>query len=148
MKMSVTEVYLDTNVIVGLFTVDPLSALAEAILSADPVVVFVSDLALAECASVLARRVRMAELTREEAKQAFIRQDEWMQNFANITTIQPSDIADAARFIRRLDLNLRLQDAIHIATAMRTGTLLATFDVKMAESAVKLGCPILEIKQN
>jgi len=146
--MSVTEVYLDANVIVGLFTVDPLSALAEAVLSVDPVLVFVSDLALAECASVLARRVRMAELTKEEAQQAFIRLDEWMLNFANITTIQPSDIADAARFIRRLDLNLRLQDAIHIATAMRIGAILATFDVKMADNAAILGCPLLEMKQN
>ncbi len=146
--MSVTEVYLDANVIIGLFTVDPLSALAQNIVSIVPLLVFVSDLALAECASVLARRVRMSELTKEEAQQALIELDEWTVQFTNLTAIQPSDIADAARFIRRLDLNLRLQDAIHIATAIRIGTTLATFDVKMAKSAMDLGCSVLEIKQN
>ena len=52
--MSVTEVYLDSNVIIGLLTVDPLSALAQTVLSINPLLVFVSDLALAECESVLA----------------------------------------------------------------------------------------------
>jgi uncharacterized protein len=146
MKMSATEVYLDANVIIGLLTVDPLSALAQTVLSINPLLVFVSDLALAECASVLARRVRMSELTKEEAQQAFIELDEWTVQFTNLIAIQPSDIADAAHFIRRLDLNLRLQDAIHIAAAMRIGTTLATFDVKMAESAIILGCPVVEIK--
>ncbi|GEM_PF-1426491 len=146
--MSVTEVYLDANVIIGLITTDPLSDRAEAVLSIDPLLVFVSDLALAECASVIARRVRMLELTKEEAQQAFNRLDEWTMQFANLMTIQSADITDAARFIRRLDLNLRLQDAIHIAAAMRIGTTLATFDVKMAESATELGCPLINIKQN
>lgn len=146
--MSVTEVYLDANVIIGLITTDPLSDRAEAVLSIDPLLVFVSDLALAECASVIARRVRMLELTKEEAQQAFNRLDEWTMQFANLMTIQSADITDAARFIRRIDLNLRLQDAIHIAAAMRIGTTLATFDVKMAESATELGCPLINIKQN
>jgi predicted nucleic acid-binding protein len=146
--MSVTEVYLDSNVIIGLLTVDPLSARAQTVLSINPLLVFVSDLALAECASVLARRVRMSELTKEEAEKAFIELDKWTVQFTNLIAIQPSDILDAARFIRHLDVNLRLQDAIHIATAMRIGTTLATFDVKMAECANVLGCPVLEIKQN
>ena len=146
--MSVTEVYLDSNVIIGLLTVDPLSARAQTVLSINPLLVFVSDLALAECASVLARRVRMSELTKEEAEKAFIELDKWTVRFTNLIAIQPSDILDAARFIRRLDVNQRLQDAIHIVTAMRIGTTLATFDVKMAECANVLGCPVLEIKQN
>ena len=90
----------------------------------------------------------MSELTKEEAQQAFIELDKWTVQFTNLIAIQPSNIADAARFIRRLDINLRLQDAIHIATAMRIGTTLATFDVKMSECANVLGCPVLEIKQN
>jgi predicted nucleic acid-binding protein len=41
--------------------------------------------------------------------------------------------------LRRLDLNLRTPDAIHIAIAQRLGAELATFDVRMAESAEALG---------
>jgi predicted nucleic acid-binding protein len=46
-----------------------------------------------------------------------------------------SDIASAAAFIRRLDLNLRAPDAINIAIADRVGAALATFDERMAASA-------------
>jgi predicted nucleic acid-binding protein len=143
--MSVTEVYLDTNLIIGLITLDPSSAYAEAVLSINPLSVFVSDLALAECASVLARRMRMKELTKDEVEQAFHHLDTWISRSTNPIVIQSSDIADATRFIRRLDVNLRLQDAIHIAATIRTGTVLATLDVKMAECAKALGCPVLDL---
>jgi uncharacterized protein len=46
-----------------------------------------------------------------------------------------SDIASAASFIRRLDLNLRAPDAINIAIADRIGAALATFDDRMAAAA-------------
>ena len=53
-----------------------------------------------------------------------------------------SDVTAAASFIRRLDLTLRMADAINIAMAQRIGATLATFDVKMRDSARAIGVPV------
>jgi len=53
-----------------------------------------------------------------------------------------ADIAAAAEFIRRLDLNLRTPDAVNIAVAQRAGAILATFDTRMAESEAALGVAV------
>jgi uncharacterized protein len=47
----------------------------------------------------------------------------------------------AARFLRRLDLNLRAPDALNIAVAQRLGIAIATFDQRMAVAARRLGVP-------
>jgi len=44
--------------------------------------------------------------------------------------------------LRRLDLNLRAPDAIHIAITERANATLVTFDLKMADSARSLGVAV------
>jgi predicted nucleic acid-binding protein len=63
----------------------------------------------------------------------------WRKRFAVAADGHGADIRAADIFLRRLDLNLRTPDAIHIAIARRLGAELATFDVRMAESAEALG---------
>jgi predicted nucleic acid-binding protein len=55
------------------------------------------------------------------------------------------DIAFAESLIRRLDLMLRTPDALNIAIAIRVGATLATFDVRMAEAARKLGAAVADV---
>ena len=55
---------------------------------------------------------------------------------------QPSDIASAEAYLRRLDLNLRTPDALNIAIAQRVGATLVTFDLRMAEAARTLGTAV------
>ncbi len=69
--------------------------------------------------------------------------DAWTVRVAQMAEIQPPDIAAAAGFLRRLDLNLWTADAIHIATAQRVGATLATFDEDMALSAEVLGLDVV-----
>ena len=45
----------------------------------------------------------------------------------------------ATRYIRRFDTALRTLDAIHAAVASREDVLLATADVRLAETATALG---------
>ena len=52
------------------------------------------------------------------------------------------DIARAETMLRRLDLNLRAPDAIHIVIAQRSEAMLVTFDLKMADSARFLGVTV------
>ncbi len=56
--------------------------------------------------------------------------------------LEPNDIRIAQFFLRRIDLNLRAPDALHIAAAMSLDSKLLTFDDKMAACAEALGCKV------
>lgn len=139
------SVYLDANVIVSLFVADPLSARATAFLRTRPPEMIVSDFAGAEFSSVIARLVRMRELTRADAKTAFAHFDDWIRKETARVKTTGADIEAAETALRRLDLNLRTPDAINIAIAQRSGSELATFDKHMAEAAKKLGLSVARL---
>jgi uncharacterized protein len=86
-------------------------------------------------------RCRMKILTVDEARDAFADFDMWIAKMVSSETGSP-DIRAAESILRRLDLNLRAPDAIHIALAQRLGAELATFDTRMAECAQALGAPV------
>jgi uncharacterized protein len=56
--------------------------------------------------------------------------------------ITTADIDAANRILRRLNVNLRTPDAIHIAISRRLEATLVTFDRSMAAGARALGVPI------
>jgi uncharacterized protein len=114
------NVYLDSSVLVALFTNDPFTERADEFLRHERPALTVSDFAKAEFASAIARRVRMNELSSEDARTAFSAIDVWSARAARSITISPADIAAASAFLRRLDLPLRTPDAINIAIAERT----------------------------
>ena len=131
--------YLDASVLVTLFVIDPSSTRAEVFLSAHPEIVIVSDFAVAEFSSAVKRRVRTRDLTREDGQLAFSNLDTWVARSAYREEITTGDIDAANRILRRLDVNLRTPDAIHIAIARRLGATLVTFDRNMAAGAGGLG---------
>lgn len=135
------SVYLDTSVVVPLFLIDSFALRARAFLTTRPSNVLVSDFVSAEFASVVGIRVRMKTLRIAEGRAAFANFDAWTKRYASVTQILASDIRYAEAMLRRLDLNLRAPDAIHIAIARRLGAELATFDTKLARSGRKLGTP-------
>lgn len=135
-------VYLDASVIVALLTQDLFTDRAKAFLGLGSPALIISDYAAAEFASVIARRVRTQALTIAEARTAFSNLDVWSARAAQRVETIAADIAAAAGFIRRLDLTLRTPDAVNIAIAQRTGAILATFDIRMAESAGALGLAV------
>lgn len=100
---------------------------------------FVSDFAAAEFASAISRKVRMADLSSEEAREAFGDFDAWVSHVTSSVEVGPVDVELASRYLRRLDLTLRTPDAIHIAMAQRLRARLVTLDLKMAASARTLG---------
>lgn len=141
--MGALRTYLDTSVLVGLFTKDPVSERADAAVRAQPIQAILSDWAKAELASAVAIKVRTGLVTRSGAETAFAAFDTWAASAAQQVAVAASDLAAATAYLRRLDLNLRAPDAIQIAVAQRLGATLLTFDAKMAAAAQALGCPVL-----
>ncbi len=138
-------VYLDTSVLVALFTDDHFSQRADALsrkLDEPPIA---SEFAAAEFAAVLARHMRMGELSAKQVREIYSDFD----SFANADTIRVEmigeDVRAADAIIRRLDLPLRAPDAIHIAIAQRLGAELATFDEKMTSCARVLGVSVVTV---
>ena len=136
------SLYFDANVLVTLFVIDPSSARAEAFLSSQPEIVVVSDFSVAEFSSAVGRRVRTHDLTREDGQLAFSNLDTWVARSAYRQEITTADVDAANRILRRLDVNLRTPDAIHIAIAKQLEATLVTFDRSMAASARALGIAV------
>ena len=133
--------YLDASVLVALFTGDALTPRATALMGMAPPPFLVSDFAALEFASAIARIVRMRALKRNTAQQALADLDAWVSRSALRVEMSAGDIGAASGFIRRLDLNLRGPDAMHIALAQRLGATLFTLDAKLKTCARKLGLP-------
>lgn len=137
------NVYLDASVLVALFTHDPFTQKADECLRREEPALTVSDFAKAEFASAIARRVRMNELTPEEARAAFSAIDVWSAWAVRSVTVSSADIVAASALLRRLDLPLRTPDAINIAIAGRADCTLFTFDRKMRENAIAIGIAVV-----
>ncbi len=137
------SIYLDTSIIVALWVAnDSQNDRAATFLKSGPGVVRVSDFAAAEFASVLGRHTRAGTLDREVVSKSLIDCDAWRRRISGHLEIVPADFAAAEAFLRRLDLNLRAPDAIHIAMAGRIGAAMATLDRRMAACAQELGIAV------
>ena len=133
------SLYLDTSVIVALLTLEPFTARADAFIANMREPLLVSDLASAEFASAISRRVRTREVSLDQARSDLSDFDVWVLRSTDLVEVDASDVATATAFLRRLDLPLVTADAIHIAAARRLAATLVTFDRQMAESAHALG---------
>ncbi|MGH7046317.1 MAG: type II toxin-antitoxin system VapC family toxin [Stellaceae bacterium] len=140
--MGTVTCYLDTNILVALLIPEALSGHADTFIQNNAEPLIVSDLAIAEFSSVVARRVRMREFTIEQAGIALAGFDEWLARMADVVAIRAGDVAVATTYIRRLDLTLLTPDALHIAIARRLDATLVTFDRGMAGAARALGMAV------
>ena len=133
------NLYLDASVVVALLTKDVFTSRAETYIRANAPILIVSDFAAAEFVSVIARRLRVREITEPIARVVFAELDAWVIRTTEHAETTTADIIAAAGALRRLDLPLRTADAVNIAIARRIGATLMTFDEKMAASAKALG---------
>ena len=134
--------YLDTSIVVALFTPEPLSERADAFIRDSSAGLTISDLAAAEFSSAVARRVRMREFTVQQAAIVLSTFDEWLARSAQRVEITSTDVALGTAYIRRFDLSLRTPDALHIAVVQRIEARLVTFDRGMAAAALALGMAV------
>jgi uncharacterized protein len=138
------EFYLDTSFVVGLLMPETVSQRAERFIRSHPEIYFVSNFAAAEFASAVSRRVRMREIPTDEGRMILATFDSWMTTVGTEVEISAADVASATGFLRRLDLQLRAPDAIHIAVARRIGATLVSFDRRMVGNAGALGLDVAD----
>ncbi len=135
-------IYVDTSVLAAYYFPEPLSALAERMLIAQPGPV-VSDLAEVELFSAAARKVRRREVTRQGASLALARFEEHLESglYTRMAIERPHYVM-ARTWIGALALPLRTLDALHLAVTASHQLQLATADEALAASAKTLGLKV------
>ena len=132
--------YLDASVIVALFIEESLTKRARSAIVNQRLIV--SDFAVTELSSAVARRVRMGEITAGDAATLFGNVDAWVGRGAVMERLEPTDLAYATLLVRRLELGLRAPDAVHLAIVTRLNATLVTLDAKLAGAAAALGMAV------
>ena len=129
----------------ALFTPDQFNSRARDFIRSQSPVVIVSDFAISEFSSAVARLFRMNLFTKADARLVFSNFDGWVGRESQQVTTQSGDIAAASALVRRFELGLRTPDAINIAIAQRVGAVMVTFDAKMKVAAKALGLEVAKI---
>lgn len=133
--------YLDASALLPLFIEEVRTHEAHEHLRGN--VLVISDVAIAEFSSGVARRSRVGEINESGAAAVFAALDAWTVNAARRESLTAGDIGVAIGLVRRLDLGLRAPDALNIAIAQRCEANLLTFDGTMARSARSLGMSVI-----
>jgi predicted nucleic acid-binding protein len=133
--------YLDASALLPLFIDEPKTRRAQELLRGS--ILVISDFAVAEFSSGVARRARLGEITDSGASAVFAALDAWTLSASKRESVTTGDVVFAISLVRRLDLGLRAPDAINIAVARRCEAQLLTFDEKMARSAQSLGLTVI-----
>ncbi|MBJ7499662.1 MAG: type II toxin-antitoxin system VapC family toxin [Sphingopyxis sp.] len=138
-----TQVCLDASTIVPMLvregSSDAVDQLIER-LESPPVV---STFAVGEAGSALARLYRMDMLTAPDVRERLASLDRWLTLDADLVELEASDVRLAGLFVRKVELGLRMPDAIHVAVSQRLGATLATLDVRLAGAAAALDVKVL-----
>ncbi len=128
----------DASVLVSLIVPEPTSVAVLAMIRvADQPVV--SDFAFGEVCSAMSIRVRRRQIDANEAERILVLLQDWADRNARRVTMEPKDVAQATRFVRRFELGLRMPDALHLALAQRLDMSIATQDRRQAAAATALG---------
>ena len=142
MEIASSPVYIDTSALAKLYVPEPWSDELEAVLVGRRDVV-VSELAVTELTSALARRVRDEEVSSADARRVYQRV---LRDLVSGEFQRGELTAGAHREAERLLLALgprtvlRAADALHLALAGLLGArVLMTFDKRMSAAAEALG---------
>ncbi|MFB2918342.1 type II toxin-antitoxin system VapC family toxin [Aerosakkonema funiforme] len=135
-------IYLDTSIVIPNYWPELLSEASQQLLRIETQR-GLSQLVEVEFFSALSRRVRMREISQEEARQIAIEfQRDLDDFFYTRIPLQPFHYQQAREWIGRFDTALRTLDAIHLAIAAANDLRLVTADEALAEAANVFGIAV------
>ncbi|MBD2412321.1 hypothetical protein FACHB389_25030 [Nostoc calcicola FACHB-389] len=135
-------IYLDTSIVAPLYWVEPLSDRVEELVLSETEI-GLSQLVEVEFVSALSRRVRMREISQDDATAIVERfQTDIDTGFYTRITLEAIHYHLAREWISRFTTSLRTLDALHLAVAFQNNIKLVTADAALAASAQFLGVNI------
>jgi uncharacterized protein len=135
--------YLDTSFAVSAFTPELETARAQCWLEKrEPGQIQMSDWVLTEFSSALSMKIRTNALTIAQRR---LVDSDWRlfcDTGLSLIPISSQDFSAAAHMAAQHDLSLRASDALHLAIAQSSGSILVTLDRRMSIAAIQLGLPV------
>ena len=136
-------IYLDTSLLLPVYVPEAQSQTANEILESDGAL-WVSDLTVAEFLVGLARKVKLEELTSEQAEVARALFEQHLREGLLVRiAAHASQSEEAGQLAFRSPLLLRTLDAIHLSFAVKLEAKLATFDRRLSDAARAFGLTVL-----
>ena len=137
------SVYLDASVLVPRVSQERPSDEVAAMLAGVAEPLCMSDYAAGELPSAFSLHVRAGRETAAGARLRLDAFDMWRAGACVELATLPGDVRAAALLVRRFELGLRMPDALHGATCLRTGLTLATLDDRIARAAKAAGVAVV-----
>ncbi len=135
-------IYLDTSVVAPFYWQEQLSDTVQTLLGNESEVAL-SQLVEVELFSALSRRVRMGEISQDQAGAIAERFETHVDyGFYTRLPVEGLHYSLAKEWIRRFDTPLRTLDALHLAIASSQGICLITADRGLAGSAEAFGVEV------
>ena len=132
-------IYLDTSVVLPFYLPEVLSQTVEQFFRTESELA-ISQLVEVEFFSAISRRLRMAEITPEQARQiATLFQNHLADSFYTRFPVEPIHYDCARDWISQFNTALRTLDALHLAIAASHELPLITADERLAQVADALG---------
>jgi uncharacterized protein len=139
-------IYLDTSIIAPLYWTEALSDAVEQLLL-NETEVGLSQLVEVELVSALSRRVRMREISQQDATAIVTRfQADLDSRFHTQIALETIHYNLAREWISRFNTPLRTLDALHLTIAFQNNIQLVTADEGLAKSADILGVEVLLLR--
>lgn len=135
-------VYIDTSVLVAYYCPEKISDQVEKNLleTSSPAISQLTDV---ELTSAVARKIREKTLSDEAGKAVLdMFRSHIDEKSYTYLPIQPKHFSTAMDWIAEFNTPLRTLDALHLAIASKNKAPLLTADIKLAESAKKLGVEV------
>lgn len=105
---------------------------------------FVSDLTVAEFRVVLARKVKVGELTTDHARQAREAFEHHLaEGLFQRISFEGRHSEAAGKLALQSQVLLRTLDAIHLAVAVEAGATMVTLDKRLSDAAQVVGLEVL-----
>jgi predicted nucleic acid-binding protein len=136
---------IDASAVVDLFLTSANSPRISRHIRDAPVRIRLCDFALGEFASAVKRERSARRLSDAHVLDIFGAFDTWRAANVEPVSTESADVRLAASFMRRLDISLRMPDAIYIATAHRLDAPLCSFDARQVAAATALGVAVVQI---
>jgi uncharacterized protein len=135
-------IYLDTSVVAPFYWQEQLSAVVQELLGNESEIAL-SQLVEVELFSALSRRVRMGEISQNQAGAIAERFEMHIAyRFYTRLPVEALHYSLAQEWIRKFDTPLRTLDALHLAIASSQGIGLITADRGLAGSAEAFGIEV------
>ena len=133
--------YLDTSFVAAYLLPEPDSVKVEETLRSLPVgSLMVSHWTRTELASLLSRKVRMKELSKQDSLKVFGVFDSLVDSGVfTMVNIVANDFQQASEWVFNAPLGLRGPDGLHLAVAQRLDATIWTLDLKLSKVGKALG---------